>query len=53
MFDENGPYLLPNTIIQNSYFWNMKTYTILYILDFFILCYLFLVTDYTYIPTST
>ena len=40
MFDENGPYLLLNTILQKSYFWNMKTYTI-HTNFLFILCYFF------------
>ena len=53
MFDENGPYLLPNTILQNSYLLEYENLYYTYVLDFFILCYLFLVTDYTYIPTST
>ena len=46
MFDENGPYLLLNTILQKSYFWNKKTYTIHRFL--FLFCAIFLVTDYIY-----
>ena len=47
MFDENDPYLLPNTIVlQKSYFWDKKTYSTIHRFLYFAL--FFLVTDYIY-----